>query len=330
MIAPACRHDQVKRFGRDRNGNQRYRCILCGKTWIEPRVQPIGEMRIDHTKALQVLEMLLEGVSIRSTVRLTGVAKGTILRLLELVGNRAQHYWNITMRNMPASNVQVDEVWGYVYAKEKTCVTKGIGPNCGDAYTFFAIERDTKLILAWHLGRRDQTDTIVFADKLRTATSGRFQLTTDGFQPYARVIPEAFSGNVDFAQLIKQYGKPKDTKAETRYSPAAITGIRKIEVWGRPDMNQACTSHIERSNLSVRMGVRRMTRLTNAFSKKWENHESHMGLWFLYYNFCRPHATLSKSKGEAKGMATTPAMAAGLTDHVWSLAELLNQLATHC
>jgi IS1 family transposase len=274
--------------------------------------------------------MLLEGVSIRSTVRLTHVAKGTILSLLEVVGQRAQRFWTLAMRNMPASNVEVDEVWGYVYAKEKTCVEKRIGPCCGDAYTFFAIERDTKLILTWHLGRRDQTDTIVFADKLRTATSGRFQLTTDGFQPYARVIPEAFSGNVDFAQLIKQYGKPKDTKAETRYSPAAITGIRKIEVWGRPDMNQACTSHIERSNLSVRMGVRRMTRLTNAFSKKWENHEYHLALYFLYYNFCRAHMTLSKATDDSKGRPTTPAMAAGLTDHVWTLAELLNQLATRC
>jgi hypothetical protein len=118
---------------------------------------------------------------------------------LELVGQRAQYFWTLTMRNLPASNVQVHEVWGFVYANEKTCVAKGIGPCCGDAYNFFGIERDTKLILAWHLGSRDQTDTTVFADKLRTATSGRFQLTTDGFQSYARVVPEAFSGNVDFA-----------------------------------------------------------------------------------------------------------------------------------
>ena len=327
MIAPACPHKDSKRFGRDRKGNQRFRCRLCGATWTAKRPRPIGEMRIDPARARQVLQMLLEGVSIRSTVRLTGIAKNSILRLLELVGGRAQYYWTLTMRNLPASNVQVDEVWGFVYAKEKTCVAKGIGGYSGDAYTFFAIERDTKLILAWHLGRRDQTETIVFADKLRTATSGRLQLTTDGFQPYARVIPEAFSGNVDFAQLVKQYGKSKDAKAESRYSPATITGIRKIEVWGRPNMDQACTSHIERSNLSVRMGVRRMTRLTNAFSKKWANHEHHLALWFLHYNFCRPHLTLSKGADGGIRQPTTPAMAAGLTDHVWSLGELLDRLA---
>jgi IS1 family transposase len=328
MIAPACPHKDRKRFGHDRHGNQRYRCLLCGVTFIEKRPRPIGSMRIDPEKARQVLEMLLEGVSIRSTVRLTGVAKGTILRLLELVGYRAQYYWTLTMRNLPASNVQVDETWGFVYAKEKTCMANRIGPYCGDAYTFFAIERDTKLILAWHLGRRDQTETIVFADKLRIATSGRFQLTTDGFQPYAQVVPGAFGGNVDFAQLIKQYGKPKEAKAETRYSPATISGIRKIEVCGSPNMDLACTSHIERSNLSIRMGVRRMTRLTNAFSKKWENHEAHLALWFLYYNFCRPHTTLSKGPKGQKGTPTTPAMAAGVADHVWGLGELLDRLAT--
>jgi hypothetical protein len=125
--------------------------------------------------------------------------------------------------------------------------------------------------------------------------------------------------------LVKQYGTIKNRKAEARYSPAEIIGIRKTAVWGQPDMDHVCTSHVERSNLSVRMGVRRMTRLTNAFSKKWENHEAHLAIWFLYYNFCRPHLTLSKGRGP-----TTPAMAAGLTDHVWKLAELLDQLATHC
>ncbi len=163
------------------------------------------------------------------------------------------------------------------------------------------------------------------AGKLRAATNGRFQLTTDGFQPYARVVPEAFGGNIDFAQLIKQYGTIKERKAEARYSPAAIIGIRKTAVWGQPNMDAVCTSHIERSNLSIRMGVRRMTRLTNAFSKKWENHEAHLAIWFLYYNFCRPHTTLSKGREP-----TTPAMASGLADRVWTLAELLTRMATHC
>jgi IS1 family transposase len=288
-------------------------------------------MRIDPKKALQVIEMLMEGVSIRSAVRLTGIAKGTILRLLELVGDRAQYYWTMAMKNLPAANVQVDETWGFVYAKEKTCLRKHLGTDCGDAYTFLAIERDSKLILAWHVGRRDPQDTAWFSEKLRNNTMGRFQLTTDGFKPYCTAIPEAFMGKIDFAQLIKTYGKPTgERKAEARYSPAEITGIRKREMWGNPDMNAVSTSHIERQNLNIRMGVRRMTRLTNAFSKKWENHEAHLALWFLYYNFCRPHATLSKGekKGE-RGTPKTPGMEAGLTDHVWSLEELLNTLATH-
>ena len=318
MIAPSCQHDQSKRYGHDRKGNQRFRCILCGKTWLEPRVKPIGDMRIDHDKALHCLEMLLEGVSLRSAERLTGLAHNTVLRLLELVGTRAQYYWLTAMRGLPASNVQADECWGFVAMKEKTRLQKHRSGDCGDAYTFLAIERDTKLILAWHVGRRDPQDTAWFSEKLRAATSSRFQLTTDGFKPYCTAIPEAFRGQIDFAQLVKIYGKPQGATAETRYSPAEISGIKKREMWGHPNMDAVCTSHVERSNLSVRMGVRRMTRLTNAFSKKWENHEAHLAIWFLYYNFCRRHATLK----------ATPAMAAGLADHVWSLAELLNQLAT--
>ena len=328
MIAIVCQHPHVKRFGHDRKGNQRFRCQLCGKTWIKPRVKPIGDMRIDPDKARQVLEMLLEGVSIRSTVRLTGISKNTILRLLELVGDRAQYYWLTAMRGLPATNVEADEVWGFVYAKEKTCVRKHLRGDCGDAYCFLGIERDTKLVLAYHVGRRDPEDTAWFAGKLRVATSGRFQLTTDGFKPYCTAIPEAFSGNIDFAQLIKTYGRPTgETKPDTRYSPGEITGIKKKEMWGHPDMNQVSTSRVERKNLSIRMGVRRMTRLTNAFSKKWENHEAHLAIWFLYYNFCRPHMTLSKREKGQRGTPTTPAMAAGLTDHVWNLDELLERLA---
>jgi IS1 family transposase len=191
------------------------------------------------------------------------------------------------------------------------------------------MERETKLLLAYHVGRRDPQDTAWFAEKLRKATSGRFQLTTDGFKPYCTAIPEAFSGHIDFAQLVKTYGKPTgEKKPDTRYSPGEITGIKKREMWGHPDMSQVCTSHIERSNLSIRMGIRRMTRLTNAFSKKWENHEAHLALWFLYYDFCRPHTTLSKGPKGQKGTPKTPAMAAGLADHPWSLAELLDRLAT--
>lgn len=149
----ACAHANQKRFGRDRKGNQRFRCLFCGKTWTERKPRPIGDMRIDHADAVKVLEMLLEGVSIRSTVRITGIAKGTILRLLRLIGNRAQYYWATTMRGLPASNAQADEVWGFVAMKERTKTLLHRGGDCGDAYTFLAIERDTKLVPTWHVGR---------------------------------------------------------------------------------------------------------------------------------------------------------------------------------
>lgn len=179
------------------------------------------------------------------------------------------------------------------------------------------MECDSKLILAWHVGKREPEDTAWFSEKLRAATTGRFQLSTDGFKPYCTAIPEAFGGNIDFAQLIKRYGKQPES-GNGRYSPPAIIGIRKREMWGRPNMDAVCTSHVERGNLSIRMGIRRMTRLTNAFSKKWENHEAHLAIWLLFYNFCKVHGTLK----------STPAMAAGLTDHVWSISELLIELAT--
>ena len=330
MIAPYCRHDQVKKFGRNRNGSQRYRCLLCGLTWTEDRVRPIGEMRIDESKAVEVLEMLLEGVSIRSTVRLTGVAKDTILSLLELIGKRALRYWGQYMTNLPVSNLQVDEIWGYVGMKEKTRQRKAGPADFGDAYCYTAIERDSKLLVCWHLGKRSPTDTEWFADKLyRVTADGRFQLTTDGYQSYNKAIPGAFGSQVDYAQLVKIYGTPRDGVA--RYSPPEIIGIHRNVICGSPDQAMVCTSHVERQNLNIRMGIRRMTRLTNAFSKKWDNHEYALALYFLHYNFCRIHIMLSKGKvkGE-RGTPTTPAMAAKLTDHVWTLAELLNELATHC
>ena len=185
----------------------------------------------------------------------------------------------------------------------------------GDAYCFIGIERGTKLILAWHLGRRTAEDAREFAFKLADATTGHFQITTDGFKPYRTAIPAAMSG-ADFAVLVKQYATLEDAH---RYSPGEVTGTQKTPCCGNPDSAKICTSHIERQNLTVRMQNRRMTRLTNAFSKKWENHSAMLALGFAYYNFCRPHQTLTDEAGHK----TTPAMAAGLEDHVWTLAELI-------
>ena len=317
MICSTCKHETYKKHGHDRHGNQRYRCLLCGVTWVPDQPKPLGDMRIDKKDAILCLRMLLEGNSIRTTERLTGVNRNTIMSLLTLVGIRAQEYWTNRMVGLHAKNVQVDEVWGFVGCKDKTRQRLGRKDECGDAYCFLAIERDTKLLLSWHVGKRDINDTRWFADKFRRATAGRFQVTTDGFKPYCTTLPEAFMGQLDFGQLIKIYGRGEDG-SNGRYSPSEIKTTRKRTMWGNPDKAQICTSHVERCNLSIRMGVRRMTRLTNAFSKKWENHEAHLALYFLYYNFCRVHATRK----------TTPAVAHGLTDRVWSIERLLDELAT--
>lgn len=303
---------ECRKFGRDRKGNQRWQCQQCSITFSESPARILGDMRLPLEKALTVLQHLVEGVSVRATMRLTGVNRGTILSLLALVGERCERLLEERIHRVNVADVQVDEVWGFVAMKEKT--RQRISPaadEIGDAYCFIGLERTTKLVLTWHLGRRTREDAKEFADKLATATAGQFQITTDGFRPYTTVIPEAMSG-ADFGQLVKLYA----TKDDHRYSPGEVCETIKIPVNGNPDEAKICTSHVERKNLTVRMQNRRMTRLTNAFSKKWANHRAAMALHFAFYNFCRPHMTL---KGQ------TPAMAHGLENHRWTLTELLEK-----
>jgi transposase-like protein/IS1 family transposase len=317
MICSACKHETFKKHGKDPYDQQRYRCLLCGKTWIESQPKPFGRMNVPKDKAILALRMLLEGNSIRTVERLVGLAQNTILDLLELLGERALNYWETKMQNLPAMDVECDETWGFVLCKEKTRLRKKYWEGCGDAYTFLAIERTNKLILAWHVGRRTPLDTIRFADKLRLAVNGRCQITTDGYKPYFTAIPNAFGGQIDFAMLVKIYGKQPGNAAEHRYSPGEIIDIKMHSVCGFPLPHLVCTSHVERQNLSIHMAVRRMTRLTNAHSKKWENHEYHLALYFLYHNFCRVHQTLK----------TTPAVKAGIASEVWGVEKLLIELA---
>jgi transposase-like protein/IS1 family transposase len=316
MIAPACRHTATKRHGKDRYGNQRYRCILCGQTWIKDQPKPLGQMRLEKPKAVLCLRLLLEGNSIRSVMRITGVDQNTIMALLETVGRRAIRYWETRMIDLPAMDVECDEIWGFVGCKEKTRNERQYGEEFGDAYCFTALERNTKLILAWHLGRRTTADTANFAEKLRSGVAGRFQLTADGFRPYEHIIPAVFRRQVDFAQLIKIYNIVHEGP-NTRYSPGQIVDLRMHNVCGYPDPSMVSTSFVERENLNIRMAVRRMTRLTNAFSKKRENHEYHLAIYFLYHNFCRIHRTLK----------TTPAVAAGIATETWSVEKLLDEMA---
>jgi transposase-like protein/IS1 family transposase len=302
-----------KRFGKHRNGLQRFRCNQCAKTFTEEHERPLDEMRLPLDRAVNVLQLLLEGMIIRSAERITGVHRDTILRLLVLAGERCQRLMDEKLKSLDVLDVEVDEIWGFVGKKEshKLKSEKQV-EVIGDAYCFVGMERNCKLVLCHHLGKRDQLSTNLFMRKLARATSEkRFQLTSDGFKPYTHAVKNHLRKPVDFARLIKVYGVSRD--GEQRYSPAEVVDAVPTPVFGNPVKALICTSHVERVNLSIRMGMRRMTRLTNGFSKKWENLEAAYSLWFAYYNFCRRHQTLR----------ITPAMEAGITDHVWTIKELL-------
>ena len=310
MNCPTC-EIRCASFGTHRNGLRRFRCGECGKTFTEPHKKPLGSMTVPMESAILALRMLLEGSSIRSTERTTGVHRDTILRLLVKAGEKAETVMGRLIRNVPVRDVEVDEVWAFIGKKEKR-VKPDEDQNMGDCYTFVAIERNTKLVLNVAMGKRDKVTTDIFIEGLRDAIQPgcHFQITSDGFAPYKNSIPDTF-GNLDFAMLIKVYRSSQE--GEKRYSPAEVESVEVVPVCGRPDPERICTSIIERSNLSLRMGQRRWTRLTNGFSKKWENHAAAMMLWYAYYNFCRVH----------KSLRVTPAMEAGIADHVWSIEELL-------
>ncbi len=300
---------RCKKFGIHRNGLQRYRCQQCSKTFTEDHADPLGGMYTSLQDAARAIELLVEGCSVSTVERVTGLHHGTILTLLERVGQKCERLLERRIHGLKVSDVQCDEMWGFVYCKEKR--NKTDDPKRGDAYCFVGIERNTKTILAWHLGRRTAADTEAFTEKLNEATKGRFQLTADGFAAYPDAVHYSLGTRVDFAQLIKVYAA--STEEEHRYSPPRVVEAIAKPVFGEPDAERICTSHIERQNLTMRMQIRRLTRLTNAFSKKWENLKAALALYFAWYNFCRVHRTLR----------VTPAMESGIADHPWTITELL-------
>ena len=278
---------------------------------------PLGKHRLPMDKAVLVLSLLVEGNNVRSIERITGVHRDTVLRLLVHVGSKCEKFMAEKVKNVPVNDVQADEIWGFVSMKERTKSKKEIkSERVGDAYCFTALERDSKLLLAWHLGRRTTQHTDASVEKLDNATAGRFQITTDGFAAYPESLHYHLGTRTDYAQLVKKYGY--EDKDERRYSPPSIIGIEKTHVFGDPKWSNVCTSHVERHNLTIRMQMRRLTRLTNAFSKKWENLRAAFALFFCWYNFCRSHKSLSNA---------TPAMAAGIESKPWSMADLLEAAA---
>jgi IS1 family transposase len=271
--------------------------------------------RLSTERRKQVVASLVEGNSIRSTVRMTGVAKNTVVKLLVDLGEVCSIHMDRTMRDLPCERLQVDEIWSFVYAKQKN-VPPEKRDQAGDVWTWVAVDADTKLVPTFQIGPRDLGTATEFMNDLASRLSGRVQLTTDGHRSYLLAVEGAFKGEVDYAQLVKVYGRDASNKPERRYSPAVCLGQDMQPISGDPDPAHISTSYVERLNLTMRMSMRRYTRLTNAFSKKVENLTAAVSLHFFHYNFCRVHQTLG----------TTPAVAAGVSDHTWKLDELIGLL----
>jgi IS1 family transposase/transposase-like protein len=299
-------------WGKDRDGNPRRKCKACRSTFGLIPARPLGAMRLDMDRAVLCLSLLTEGSSIRSTERITGTHRDTICSLLRIAGAKCEALLSRLVRNVPVADVQADELWCFVGMKERTKKIKKNGdPEMGDAYTFVGLERDSKLALAFHLGRRTAEDASMFSAKLAAATAGGFQLSTDGFNAYPAAIEEHLGGRVDYGQIVKTFGETTDS--EHRYSPPAIISAEKIVISGNPLEDRICTSHVERTNLHIRMSMRRFTRLTNAFSRKRVNLRAALALHFAAYNFTWMHSSIRM----------TPAMKAGIARKPWTMRDLL-------
>ena len=277
--------------------------------------------RLSTEKRAQIIGMLVEGMSMRAVNRLTGASMNTITKLLSDAADAANAYHAEKTRGITGRrHMQCDEAWGFVYAKEGNVpAAKDAPEEAGDTWTFAALDTESKLIVSCLVGPRDGQSALAFMDDLRSRLEDRPQISTDGLKAYRDAVDGAFGGDVDFVQIIKTYGKAEGIDNARRYSPAVCNGIEKVVVWGNPDMAVAGTSHIERQNLSLRMGVRRMTRLTNAFSKKLEKHCAMVALYFHVYNWVKPHGAVRTKRNNR----ITPAMAAGLTDRPATFEELV-------
>ena len=271
--------------------------------------------KLSLEKRKQIINLLVEGTSLRATSRIADCSINTVTKLLVDIGTACQEYHNKYVVNVTAKRVQCDEIWSFIYGKDKN-LPEGLRGKYGfgSIWTWVALDSDSKLAISWLVGNRDAEFANIFMEDVKLRLKNRVQLTTDGLKAYLEAVTENFGSQIDFAQLVKMYGKPID--GEHRYSPAKFTTSTKTVINGNPDYNSISTSHIERQNLTMRMSMRRFTRLTNGFSKKVENHAHAIALHFMYYNFVRIHKTLR----------VTPAMQAGLTKKLWNIEDLAKLL----
>jgi IS1 family transposase len=271
--------------------------------------------KLPAEKRAQVLQMMAEGISLRAITRLTGISRTTLIKLLEDAGQAFSEYQDRTLMNLPCKRLQVDEAWAFCYAKQKNVpIAKAAPEGAGDIWTWVGLDAKSKLAVSWYVGGRDSEAAMIFMDDLAKRLANRVQLTSDGHKAYLEAVEGAFGGDIDYAMLVKVYGPAPE--GQRRYSPAECVGAVKHRIEGNPDPKHVSTSYAERQNLNIRMGNRRMTRLTNAFSKKAANHAHMMAIYFMHYNFVRIHQTLK----------ITPAMAAGVTGKLWEMADMVKVL----
>jgi hypothetical protein len=289
---------------------QRYRCQNCSATFSETRPR-VGNHLISVEKAEQIIALMLEGMSIRGISRVTGTDQNTIMSLLLTVGERCRRVFNVKVRGIKARYLELDELWNFTFKKQKQ-VCSGDPSEWGDTYTWFGLDAQSKMIVSYLVAKRDGPSALEFVTDLSKRVVGRVQITSDGFKPYIGAVEESFGCDADFAQLIKVFGKA-DNAGPDWYGPPKVIETVPTPVSGNPDLDHISTSFVERANLNVRMHLRRFTRLTNAFSKKLSHLKAAVDLYALWHNLCRVHQTLR----------ATPAMQAGITDHVWSIREML-------
>lgn len=314
MTCLKCHHGTAVKAGTTSANTQRFRCNDCGARFTEPRQNPLGTHTTAIDDVVKVFTFMTEGMSVRAISRVTGIHKTTILALLFTVGLKCSRLFDSKVRNVRPHFIQADEAWTFVQKKQKRL--KPDDPEeRGDQYVWIALDSETKAVLSYYVGKRDAVSAYEFIGDLsqRTAEQHRCQITTDGLEGYIPAIEEHFGADVDFAQLVKNYA-PARTDGPDWFRPShGVVSAIPTPIIGDPDFERISTSHIERANLTVRMQMRRFTRLTNGFSKKLENLKAAVSVFVAWYNFCRVHQTLR----------VTPAMEAGLTDHVWSVRELL-------
>ena len=314
MTCHNCRIQMVKAGFYGANRVQRWKCQQCGKRFAEPQSTPIGQdVRLPVEKVSMILRCLTEGNSVRSTARLCDVEKRTVLRLLKTAGDYCERFLSAKLHDIHVSDLQLDECWTYCVKKEGHMLPhEAKDETIGSQYVYIALDRRTKLVVAWHLGKRDRENTAQFIAKVRGATGLReFDVSTDAWPPYVPEIDLQLADRANHSIVVKVYDKPEEGRE--RYSPGRFVTVEKSVGSGTPNLNRACTSHVERINGSVRQWCKRLTRLTYAFSKKKANLRAALALHFWYYDFARVHGSLR----------VTPAMEAGLTDRVWTIAELL-------